>query len=163
MNRLSVFLAVLALACAAGAQAQLYKWIDQDGKVRYGDTPPPGAKTSTVKAPASGEAPAAAPASKDGKEARKESKGPLTAAEREQEYRNRQAEQRKRAEKADSEQRAKAERDENCQRARNAQRTLESGQRVARTNASGERYFLDEKQIAQELAKAQQAAQQACK
>jgi glutaredoxin len=27
--------------CAAGAQAQLYKWVGPDGKVTYSDTPPP--------------------------------------------------------------------------------------------------------------------------
>jgi transcriptional regulator with AAA-type ATPase domain len=41
-------------------------------------------------------------------------------------------------------------------------RTLESGQRIARTDAKGERSFLDEAQVAQEAAKARQAVQQWC-
>lgn len=31
----------LLLLCAAGAHAQLYKWVGPDGKVTYSDTPPP--------------------------------------------------------------------------------------------------------------------------
>jgi glutaredoxin len=38
-------LALLLLLCAAGAQAELYKWVGADGKVTYSDTPPP--KTAT--------------------------------------------------------------------------------------------------------------------
>ena len=148
----------LALLLAAGtAAAQMYRWVDADGKVRYGDTPPPGAKTTSVKAPQSGGGAATAPAAKDAK------KGPLTPAEQEQEYRKRQAESGKASEKADTERRAQAERAGNCERTREYLRTLESGQRIARTDAKGERYYMEESQVAQEVAKAQQAVQQACK
>lgn len=34
-------LSLLLLLCAAGAHAQLYKWVGPDGKVNYTDTPPP--------------------------------------------------------------------------------------------------------------------------
>src|SRR5689334_21122673 len=86
----SIYLALLL--CAGTAFAQMYRWVDKDGKVRYGDTPPPGAKTSSIKGPASSAAPAPAAAAKDAKDAKK---GPLTPAEQEQEYRKRQAESRK--------------------------------------------------------------------
>jgi hypothetical protein len=39
---------------------------------------------------------------------------------------------------------------------------MESGQRIARTDARGERYFLEDAQVAQEAAKARQAVQQWC-
>lgn len=147
----------LALLLAAGsASAQMYRWVDADGKVRYGDTPPAGAKTSAIKAPQSGGA-APATAAKDAK------KGPLTAAEQEKDYRKRQAEAGKAADKADAERRAQAERNEVCARTRETLSTLESGQRVARTDARGERYYMDENQVAQEITKARQSMQQACK
>jgi len=57
MKRLLVLAAALAL-CAA-ATAQQYKWVDKDGKVRYGDVPPPGVKATPMKPPAAGPAPAA--------------------------------------------------------------------------------------------------------
>jgi uncharacterized protein DUF4124 len=153
----------LALLFAAGtAFAQMYRWVDKDGKVRYGDTPPPGAKTSSIQAPASGGAPAPAAASKDGasKDAKK---GPLTPAEQEQEYRKRQAESRKAAEKSQAEAQAKSELSEGCSRSREYLRTLQSGERVARTNPSGERYYLNEDQVNQEISKAQQSVDKSCK
>ncbi len=154
----------LALLLAAGhAGAQMYKWIDKDGKVRYSDTPPPGAKTSQVRAPASGAVPAdPAKDAKDAKGAKGAKKGPLTPAEQEQDYRKRQAEAQKEAAKAEQERGEKAAKQENCERSREALRTLESGQRMARTDAKGERYFLDDAQIAQEVAKARQSMQQSC-
>ena len=153
------WIVLAALVVCSTASAQMYKWVDKDGKVRYGDTPPPGAKSSQVRTPVSGAAASPAPASKD-KDAKK---GPLTPAEQEQEYRKRQAEAKKGAEKSDSERLAKAERSEGCERTREYLRTLESGARIARTNPSGERYYLNEDQVAAEVAKGQQSVQQACK
>ena len=152
-----IFLAMLL--AASSASAQMYKWVDKDGKVHYGNTPPPGSKTTSVKAPQSGAA-APAPASSAG-DAKK--KGPLTSAEQEQEYRKRQQEADKDGKKAEQEQQAKAQRNEGCERTREYLNTLQSGQRIARTNPSGERYYMDENQVAQEIAKAQQSVQQACK
>jgi hypothetical protein len=147
VKAIPVCLAVLALLAAGSAGAQLYKWVDQDGKVRYGDTPPPGAKTSAIKAPE----PVPAPGAKA-----------LTPAEEEQAFRRRQAEARKQEEKAEADSRAKTERSENCERMRNQLLALQSGQRMARINASGERYYADENQIAQEAAELQRSMQQAC-
>ncbi len=153
-----IFLLALAFAFAGAAHAQ-YRWVDKDGKTRYGDTPPPGVKATALGAPASGSAPAPAPAaaatSKDAK------KGPMTTAEREQDYRKRQELAKKEAEKSEKGQKAAAEKVENCTRAREYKVTLDSG-RVARTNAAGERYYMDESQIAQEQVKAQQVIQQYC-
>jgi len=152
----------LALLLGAGsAIAQMYRWVDANGKVHYSNTPPPGAKTSVIKGPPAGGAapadPAPAAGSKDAK------KGPLTPAEQEQEYRKRQAAAGKSAEKAEAERRAKAERNEACERTKEYLGTLQSGQRIARTDAKGERYYMEEAQVAQEIAKAQQSMQQACK
>jgi len=42
-------LLVFALcACATGAQAEVYKWIDADGKTQYGDAPPKNVKAKVV-------------------------------------------------------------------------------------------------------------------
>jgi hypothetical protein len=140
---------VLALAAGA-ASAQQYKWVDQDGKVRYGDVPPPGAKATRLKPPPPGSAPATA-AKKDAK-----------ALTPEQAFRKRQEEASKdREAQAKAEQNAAVKR-ENCERAQAGLRTLESGQRISRTDASGERRFLEDGEIAQETAKARQNVQQWC-
>jgi len=157
VNRILIAMAFLLAAGTAGAQ--MYRWVDKDGKVRYGDTPPPGAKTSSIKAPPPGAA-APATASKDAKDAKK---GPLTPAEQEQEYRKRQDEAKKASEKSEKDKQAQAEKNDACERAKDYMQTLASGQRVQRTNPSGERYYMDENQVAQEIAKAQQSVQKSCK
>ena len=62
MKRLAI--AVAAMLVAATAGAQMYRWVDKDGKVQYTDTPPPAAAKSVQKratAPASTSAGPAAP------------------------------------------------------------------------------------------------------
>ena len=153
-------IAFVLIAFAAGAaQAQIKCWNDASGKRVCGDTPPPGAKVTTVRGTStpSGPAPATAPTTKDGKKS-----GPLTPAEQEQEYRKRQAEAQKAAAKAEQEQKEKSTKQQNCEQAKDSLRMLESGQRIARTNPSGERYYLDEAQIAKEIEKGRQAVQSSC-
>ena len=47
MRRLAI--AVAAMFVAATAGAQMYRWVDKDGKVHYTDTPPPAASKSVQK------------------------------------------------------------------------------------------------------------------
>ncbi len=53
------------LAAATAAHAQVYRWVDEQGKVHYGERPPSGAKASPVQdklaAPPGEPAPKAAP------------------------------------------------------------------------------------------------------
>jgi len=156
MKRALVFAA--ACAFAAAAMAQQYKWTDKNGRVQYGAAPPPGVKATPLRPPPPAPAAAAKPA-----EPNAARKGPLTPAEREAEFRKRQQEAAKEREKLAQEQQAAEAAKENCARAQDALRTLQSGERVARTDAKGERYFLEDAQIAQETARAQQAVQQWCK
>jgi hypothetical protein len=152
----------VAMVFAAGAAAQQYKWVDKDGKVRYGDTPPAGVKATPLNAPATGSSPTPPPAAKKDEKSAK-AKGPLTPAEQDAEFRKRQIEADKSREK---EQKASAEeqgKKQNCTAAQDQLRLYDSGQRIARTNPSGERYYLDENQLAQEAAKARQAVSQWCK
>ena len=62
-----------------------------------------------------------------------------------------------------AESQAKSDMSEACARSREYLSTLQSGQRIVRTNPSGERYYMDENQVAQETAKAEQSVQKACK
>src|SRR5687767_4650906 len=130
----------------AGSAAAQYRWVDKNGRVQYGDTPPTGASASALRPP-----PAAAP-----------DKAPLTNAEKDADFRKRQMDDDgERQKQAQSEQEAKLKR-ENCAQAKDAVRTLEAGGRVARVDEKGERRFLDETRIGQEVACAPQAAQQWC-
>lgn len=54
-----VLAVMLALAIPA-ASAQVYKWVDEKGRVHYGEKPPAGAKSSTVRPPTAPSGPAKA-------------------------------------------------------------------------------------------------------
>ena len=154
--------ALLLIACltfAAAATAQHYKWLDQNGRVQYGDTPPPGVKATPLRGPQPPiTQPSAAAKSDDGSAA---SKGPMTAAERDADFRKRQLEAEKDRQKQAQADQAAEDKRENCSRAQETQRSLETG-RVSRTDVKGERYYLDERQIASETTKARQLVQQWC-
>jgi hypothetical protein len=158
---LRVLVCAMSLAFAAGAAAQAYRWVDKDGKVRYGDTPPPGVKASPLKLPQGGGgdvAPAAGDAA-----AKAAKKGPLTPAEQEKEFRKRQADAQKAAAKSEQEQKDAQIRLDNCRRAQTALRTLETGERVVTTDTQGERYYLNEEEIAKQTAVARQQVSDSCK
>jgi len=137
MKKTFVFAAIALLA--ASASAQQYKWTDKDGKVRYGDVPPAGVSTTRLKAPSAGYAPPA-PAADSKKDAAKKKEPEKQAMTEEQLQMKR----------------------ENCARAQESLRTLQSGVRISRIDAKGERYYLEDAEIAQETARARQSVQQWC-
>ncbi len=162
----SVILAVV-LAFAASASAQRYRWVDKDGRVHYTATPPPaGVQSRTLQAPA------APPPAQDGAtrdDAAKDAgakddarRGPLTPAEQEQEFRKRQAEAQKAREKEALAAKQAEEKQANCARAKEALATFESGQRISRTNAQGERYYLDDAARERETDAARKAVRDWC-
>lgn len=155
MRALTVF--AVALAFAGTALAQQYKWVDKDGRVRYGDVPPPGVKAKALQAPSGPAAPAPAAAPKEA------GKRPLTPAEQEAEFRKRRLEAQKAQEKqakAAEDERAKQ---ENCASARQQLATLEGGQRIVKVDpSSGERSFLEDAQRPGEIAKARKAVSDWC-
>jgi hypothetical protein len=156
---LRVLICALSLVFAAGAAAQTYRWVDKDGKVRYGDTPPAGVNARALSAPSGSGAPSTAPDAA----AKGAAKGPLTPAEQEKDYRKRQADAQKAAAKTEQEQKDAQSRIDNCNRAQTALRTLESGQRVMITDKQGERYYLNDEEIAKQRAVAEQQVSDWCK
>jgi len=137
----------VGMAFATTAMAQQYKWVDANGKVQYGDTPPPGVEATRLKPPPSGASvPAAAP-----------KVNPESA------FRNRQQERQKSEEKSAKE-RADAEAKRvNCEQSQASLRSLQSGQRITTTNAAGERVFIDDEERAKEIERTQRAVNDWCK
>lgn len=148
-----ILLLMLVLGFAAGASAQQFRWIDKDGRVQYGDTPPPGVKATRLKPPPAGTAPAASAAKKDGDK-------PLSP---EAAFRKRQEEKAAEDKKASQSAADDAQRRENCEAAQAQVRSIQSGQRMSTTNAQGERVFLDDAQVASQLARAQKGVADNCK
>lgn len=163
---LRILILCITLMFAAAASAQLYRWVDKDGRVHYTATPPPaGTKARTLQAPSTPSpasddaAPDAAAKDAGAKDARK---GPLTPTEQEQEFRKRQLEAQKAGEKAALAAKEAETKQQNCTRAREALATFESGQRISRTNAQGERYYLGDDAHARETEAARRAVQDWC-
>lgn len=159
---------LLGLALAGSAVAQ-WQWRDAAGRRVFSDTPPPPniAESQILKRPAGVSAPApaqaapAAPVPAPAAAATPAAAGSKPAASKPTELDDKvqKAEEQKR--KAEEERIAKAKAD-NCARARQAKGTLDSGQRISRVNAQGERVYLDEKTIAEEAQRAQRAIAENC-
>ena len=157
-------LLALSLFWISPATAQVFKCTDASGKVSYSQSPcPRNAKSATVAPPPAPVAPPAEAAKGDASKAGKAPAAPKTAAELEQDFRKRRAE----SEKAEQERQKKLaeakDAEENCRAARAQLASLESGQRQMRTDASGERYFLDDAQIQNEKQRALRAIESNCK
>jgi hypothetical protein len=143
-------LLIALLVAAAGASAQQYRWTDPNGRVQYGDVPPAGANATALRG--GGSASESQPAAQKGQ----------APKDPEAEFRKRQQEASEAREKqAKAEQQAQQDK-ENCARAQASLRQLESGARIGGIDAKGERYYLDEAQVAQEAAKARAAARDWC-
>jgi Domain of unknown function (DUF4124) len=152
MKRTALLIIVLGFATAASAQQ--FRWVDKDGRVQYGDTPPPGAKVTRLKPPPAGSAPA------PGSAAKKDAQKPLSP---EAAFQKRQKEAKEEADKAGKE-RAEADvRRSNCEAAQAGLRQIQSGQRVTTMNSAGERVFLDDAARAREEERAQKAVSENCK
>jgi hypothetical protein len=152
-------LVLLSGLMCAGTLAAQSKWVDRDGRVTYGDAPPAGVNAAPMRRSA---APLPQAEDADKKEDAKDAaKKPLTPAEQDAAFRKRREEAEKDREKQAKAEGAAAAKRENCARAQDSVRVLEAG-RATRTDSAGERYFLDEKQLAQETAKARQDVRDWC-
>ena len=143
MNR--ILLLACTLALSAAAHAQLYKWVDKDGRVTYSDQPSPAQPSKQLNV-----SPGPAPAQKSALDVDKERE------------KLRQSEKDKSKVSDDSAKKAQADQ-ENCIRAKANLATVTGGGRIASYDAKGERTFLTEEQIEAERVRAQKAVDESCK
>lgn len=171
---IQLFVALAVLLAAATVTAQVYKWVDKDGKVQYTDTPPPTDVKGTPKKvdtrPAS--APAAIPAAPtksapDNDAGKDTAKGalakPLTLEERSKESDKRRAERIEAEKKAAEQAKLDKANQERCKEATHYLRDLETGRPISTTDDAGERKILDDAARSAELARARSAMSQSCK
>ena len=169
----SVGLALLAGASTAQAQ---WKWRDASGRIQISDLAPPpsvpdkdilqrpgsprNAAQPAAAAPANTAAGTpAAPAASGAAPALK----PKSPLDQELERKRKADEQEKAGKARAEEERRNAQRADNCTRARSTVATLESGQRITRTNDKGEREFLDDRQRAAEVQRAREIMASDCR
>ena len=155
---------LLVLPDAAMAQ---WKWRDANGVTQYTDRPPPpGTPDSQILTrPASARAPkivnAATAATASAPDAK--ASAPAKTSDPELEAKRKKAEEQKAAERKAEEERQAKSRAENCERARGYERSLQSGQRIARTNEKGEREVLDDGGRAEEMQRTREAIDNNCR
>jgi type IV secretory pathway VirB10-like protein len=164
---LSMVAAGFALGVCTSAQAQ-WKWRDTNNRVQYSDLPPPstvpesailqrpvGARRSSGPqfAPAAPSAPAAAEAAS----------GPARTSDPELEAKRKKAEQDQAAARKAEEDKVNAAKAENCTRAKSYLKAIDEGQRMARTNAKGEREVYDDKIRAEESKRTRDIIASDCK
>ena len=159
--------ATLLMALSPTADAQ-WRWRDKNGQVNASDRPPPRdvPDKDILSRPAAdvrrnAAVPAAAPASSVENSAA--ASAPPTALEREVQARKRSAEQEQAAKAKAEEERLSMQRAENCRAARGHLATLDTGQRISRTNDKGEREVLDDKGRADEQRRAREVVASDCR
>jgi type IV secretory pathway VirB10-like protein len=160
----SILLAVATILVCTGAVAQ-WQWLDGSGRKVYSDTPPPPSipekdilkragpaaaapVAATAAAPAAAPVPAATPQ--------------VSGRDEQLEAKKKQAEAQEQAQKkVEMDKLAKA-RQDNCERAKRSKMTLESGARMATTNAKGEREIMDDAARATEVKRINEIIQSNC-
>lgn len=160
MRILPTLLFSLLAGLSATAFAQ-WQWIDNDGHKVFSDRAPPPdiADKNILKRPHSR---AVLPAD-DGEAAPPATTAPVMApgaaktvgVDKELEARKKQAADAEAAKRKADEDRITKAKVENCARAKQAKASLESGVRITRTNAAGEREFMDDSAKANELKRIQ--------
>jgi hypothetical protein len=149
-------LALATLLLPLTATAQIYQWKDGSGKVHYSDQPPPETakqeRKLTPRLP-----PAAAQTTSDAP--------PAAASIQDQEaaFKQRQVEQEEARAQQEKDSAAAGERKRNCEMAKGNLRNLQTGGRQVRIDpATGERFYLNDADIAQAVKDAQQAVDSWC-
>jgi len=148
----------IALICT-GAAAQ-WQWVDGSGRKVFSDTPPPPGipEKNILKRPGpASSVPAATPSS-----AAPAAKPQISGRDEQLEAKKKQADAKEQAlKKAEEDKLAKA-RQDNCERAKRSKTTLESGVRMATTNAKGEREIMDDAARATEAKRINEIIQSSC-
>lgn len=172
MKLTQTLLAVALIGFSFAATAQ-WQWLDKDGRKVFSDRAPPAdiQDKNIIKRPGNFKLPAAPVAETagepDGKPSATAATSPALPAsgglDKELEAKKKQAKDAEAAKrKADEERVAKAQ-IENCARAKQAKTTFESGVRIGRTNAAGEKEFMDDAARAAELQRVQSIIARDCK
>lgn len=173
MNKLLWMMLSVLVALPIAANAEVYKWVDKDGVVRYSDTPPPsnierlpvnGKKPTTIAAPPAAvaapteatEGEAAAPATAPPPAKKKPAASPEAAATKRQEGAETD---KKKTEQKDAELKRKQ---ENCAAAKKNYANYKVGGRMSTTDEAGNRQYLSDADIAKGLAQAQKDIDENC-
>jgi len=145
-------LIALAAACALlplAATAQLYKYVDKDGKTVYSDQPPPNVDSKQLNVGTG--------TTKDSAAA------PKTAVERDKELQKVRDEDKEKAKKAEDAAKLAAQKEAACQQAKSNYQVYADGGRITKYDDKGERVYLGDDEILAEQQRAKREMDEACK
>jgi hypothetical protein len=159
----ALWLSLLAMLCLSTPADAQWKWRDSRGQIHVSDIPPPRDipdKDVLQRPEVSLRKPPPAPVAASAASAALPGKAPVDP---ELEAKRKRTEQEQAALAEADKKKAAAVRKDNCQRAREQLATIESGQRIARVKADGEREILDDDQRAREAKRARDAIASECR
>jgi hypothetical protein len=142
----TIWLLATALAVAPLAQAELYKYVDKNGKTVYSDQPPTDSDGRQVKTLGVGSAGA-----------------PKTAVEKDKDQDKVRKEAREKQEKADKTAKSAEEQQKACTQAQANHRAYAEGGRLYKYDDKGERVFMSDAEIDAEKERSRVAMDEACK
>ena len=147
-------LLIIALACLAApiASAELYKYVDKDGKTVYSDQPPVNIDSKQLNIQSGASTTTAAPAA-----------APKTAVARDKELQKGREEARERSKKSEENAKQAEAQEQACAQARNAYQVYADGGRITKYNEKGERVYLGDQEIDAERERSKREMDEACK
>lgn len=163
----SIIAMSVLLVVALPVQAEIYKWVDKDGTVKYTDTPPPaGAKSiGTLRKKATSPAPVTSPVAGSSVDTAtpqaKAGTEQTDISSKDLEKKKREIEEVEKKNKAEKEAQAK-QKQLNCTAAKSNYQSYSQGGRIYKTNEKGERVYLGDKQLADGAAQAQREINEYC-
>lgn len=160
----SILLAMATTLICTGAAAQ-WQWVDGSGRKVFSDTPPPPSipeKDILKRAGPAGNAPVVAAPTTSTATPAPAATPQINGRDEQLEAKKKQAEAQEQVlKKAEADKQAKAQQD-NCERAKRSKITLESGVRMATTNAKGEREIMDDAARGAEVKRINEIIQSSC-
>lgn len=158
---IQLFVALAVLLATATVAAQVYKWVDKDGKVQYSDMPPPPSVSKTDPKKLNTGANSAAPA------AANTTAAAAAAAQKSPQDRSKDADKRRiedaeKARKDEEAQKAVKQNEERCGAATRYKGDLDSGRPIARNNDQGERTYMSDEERSTEIARIKSVMAESC-
>ena len=149
MKRLIIL--AFAAALAPAAVAQLYKYVDKDGKTVYSDTPPANTDSKRIEVPSSRptDAPPAA--------------GPKSAVERDKDLEKGRKAVAEKQKKSGEEAARVAQNELRCTQLKSNYETYSQGGRIHKTNDKGERELMSDAEIDSARERTRREMEEACK
>jgi hypothetical protein len=140
-----------SVGCATAVAEEVYKWVDKDGTVHYGEYAPGNRNVQTI------ETPDAPPPSDSAATPSERSEQQKKMIEQMSEDRIKKREDKDKAAKAEQEAKRL------CNEWKTRAATLRDGGRIYRVNPDGERYFMSDAERQKELANAEGQVKRYCK